>query len=470
MSSVPNGVSSDGTHVWVTNAASDTVTELDASTGAVVQTITGSANPAGVSSDGTHAWVANIGSGTVSEILEDSQAITFTGPGTGTVGGSASMSATGGASGNPVVFTVDATSGAGVCTVSGTDGATVHYTGAGSCVIDANQAAGNGYTAAAQVQQTITVSPGAQVISFTGPGAGTVGGSASLSATGGASGNPVVFTVDASSGAGVCTVSGADGATVHYTGAGSCVIDANQAAGGGYNAAAQVQQTMTVDQAPAFVLDSPPLTATAGQPYDYVFAASGTPAPAYALAAGAPPWLSVNAATGQVAGTPPAGTTSFTYTVTAASTAGTATAGPFTVTVTAASPDADISATLACPASLTAGATGTCTLTVANAGPATAAKVTAAILLPPSLSEVSCTASCIPRRNALTWTLATLASGATATFAVTVKATRPGRARVLGIAESQTPHPSPRNNFAVQTITITRSHGPHHPWQPHWQW
>jgi uncharacterized repeat protein (TIGR01451 family) len=257
---------------------------------------------------------------------------------------------------------------------------------------------------------------------------------------------------------------------VHYTGTGSCVIDANQAAGGGYAAAAQVQQTITVDQAPAFVLDSPPLTATAGQAYDYVFAASGTPAPAYALAAGAPRWLSVSAATGEVTGTPPAGTTSFTYTVTAASTAGTATAGPFTVTVTAASPDADISAALACPASLTAGATGTCTLTVANAGPATATKVTAAILLPPSLSEVSCTAGCTRHRNTFTWTLATLASGASAQFAITVKATRPGRARLLSIAESHTPDPSPRNNTAVQTITITRSHAPYHPWRSRWQW
>jgi len=36
----------------------------------------------------------------------------------------------------------------------------------------------------------------------------------------------VVFSVDASSGAGVCTVSGD---TVSYAAAGSCVIDANQA-------------------------------------------------------------------------------------------------------------------------------------------------------------------------------------------------------------------------------------------------
>jgi len=72
-----------------------------------------------------------------------------------------------------------------------------------------------------------------------------------LSATGGASAQPVVFSVDAASGAGVCSVSGADGSTVRYLARGSCVIDANQAAGDGYAAAAQVQQTVTVSAAPA---------------------------------------------------------------------------------------------------------------------------------------------------------------------------------------------------------------------------
>jgi hypothetical protein len=101
----------------------------------------------------------------------------------------------------------------------------------------------------------------------------------------------------------VCTVSGTNGATVSYTGAGSCVIDANQAGNANYTAAPTVTATITVYQAPAFVLDSPPLTAVAGQAYDYTFEASGTPAPSYALASGAPSWLSVNASTGEVTGT-----------------------------------------------------------------------------------------------------------------------------------------------------------------------
>jgi hypothetical protein len=180
------------------------------------------------------------------------QTITFPSPGPGVVGQSATLAATGGASGNPVVFSVDASSGGGVCSVSGTNGSTVNYLAAGTCVIDANQAAGNGYAAAPQVQQTITVSTAdTQTITFPSPGPGVVGQSATLTATGGGSGNPVVFSVDASSGAGVCSVSGTNGSTVNYLAAGTCVIDANQAAGNGYAAAPEVQQTITVSAAPA---------------------------------------------------------------------------------------------------------------------------------------------------------------------------------------------------------------------------
>jgi uncharacterized repeat protein (TIGR01451 family) len=323
-------------------------------------------------------------------------------------------------------------------------------------VIDANQAGNASYTAAPQVTGTITVGQAAQSISFTAPATGTVGGSATLTATGGGSGNPVVFSVDPSSGSGVCTVSGTNGATVSYAAAGSCVIDANQAGNASYTAAPQVTGTITVNQAPVFVLGSPPLTAVAGQPYDYTFTASGTPAPTYALASGAPSWLSVNASTGEVTGTPPSGTASFSYAVTAANVAGTATAGPFTITVAKASSNADISVVLSCPASLTTGGTGTCTLTVANAGPATATKVVAGVRLPAALSETSCTSGCARHANVFTWTLASLASGASAKFAITVKASTAGKVVVLAAAASQNPDPHPLNNISVQQITITR--------------
>jgi hypothetical protein len=174
----------------------------------------------------------------------------FTAPTGATVGGSGSLSATGGASGNPVVFSVDSSSGAGVCSVSGTNGATVAFAHAGSCVLDVNQAGDSDYSAAPQSQHTISVAKASQSISgFTAPTGATVGGSGSLSATGGASGNPVVFSVDSSSGAGVCSVSGTNGATVAFAHAGSCVIDANQAGDSDYSAAPQSQHTISVAKA-----------------------------------------------------------------------------------------------------------------------------------------------------------------------------------------------------------------------------
>ena len=180
------------------------------------------------------------------------QSISFTAPASGTAGGSAALSATGGGSGNPVVFSVDASSGPGVCTVSGP---TVTYTAAGSCVIDANQAGNASYTAAPQVQRTITVNGILQSISFTAPASGTAGGSAALSATGGGSGNPVVFSV-ARQRPGVCTVSGT---TVTYTAAGNCVIDANQAGNARYADAPQVQRTIKVSkQSQSIIFSAPP--------------------------------------------------------------------------------------------------------------------------------------------------------------------------------------------------------------------
>jgi YVTN family beta-propeller protein len=64
----PVGVSSDGTHVWVTNLGENTVSEIEASTGEVINTINVGKLPLGVSSDGTHVWVTNHTDNTVSEI------------------------------------------------------------------------------------------------------------------------------------------------------------------------------------------------------------------------------------------------------------------------------------------------------------------------------------------------------------------------------------------------------------------
>ena len=203
------------------------------------------------------------------------QRITFNPILSGVVGQSAPLSATGGGSGNPVVFSVDPSSGSGVCTV---DGTTVDFTEAGTCTIDANQTGNAGYQAAPQATQSTTVAQANQTITFGPISRGVVGQSAPLSATGGGSGNPVVFTVDPSSGPGVCTV---EGTTVDFTAVGACTIDANQAGNAGYQAAPQATQSTTVGRStsptvktaqtitfspipPGVVGKSAPLSATGG--------------------------------------------------------------------------------------------------------------------------------------------------------------------------------------------------------------
>jgi hypothetical protein len=190
------------------------------------------------------------------------QTITFPNPAPGAVGQNATLTATGGASVNPVVFSVDASSGAGVCAVSGTNGSAVSYLAAGTCVIDANQAGGGEYQDAPQVSRTVAVAGLAQTITFgsTPQGPYFPQDTYQVAATGGGSGNAVTFTIDLQSAA-VCTVSGS---VVTFSQAGSCVIDANQPGNAKYQAAQQVQQTVTVNASSSTVPRLPGPVAAAG--------------------------------------------------------------------------------------------------------------------------------------------------------------------------------------------------------------
>ncbi len=188
------------------------------------------------------AFMAGIAAGTGLYVGLDGYfakvSISFTAPSSGTVGDSATLSATA-SSGLPVVFSVDPASGAGVCAISG---AVVSYAAAGSCVIDANQAGDSTYAATPPVQQTIAVTLKPQSITFPSPPASIVGNLVALLATA-SSRLPVVFSIDPASGAGVCTLYGS---AVSYATAGSCIIDANQAGNSTYAAAPPVQQTIAV--------------------------------------------------------------------------------------------------------------------------------------------------------------------------------------------------------------------------------
>ncbi|PIQ50688.1 MAG: hypothetical protein COW02_18920 [Comamonadaceae bacterium CG12_big_fil_rev_8_21_14_0_65_59_15] len=161
------------------------------------------------------------------------------------VGGSGTVTATGGASGNAVTFTTTTPT---ICTVAGTNGSTVTALAAGSCVIAANQAGNANYTAAPQTTQTIAVSAGTQSVSFGSAPTLVVGGTGTVSATGGASGNPITFTSTTPT---VCSVSGT---TVTVLLAGNCTIAANQAGNANYSAAVQTTQSIGVGQASLVLL------------------------------------------------------------------------------------------------------------------------------------------------------------------------------------------------------------------------
>ena len=204
------------------------------------------------------------------------QTITFTStpPTSAVVGGTYTVTASGGASGNPVTFSIDASAN-GSCSISG---ATVTFVAVGTCVIDANQAGNANYEAATQVQQSVDPEPLTQSITFTStpPSPALVGGTYTVTASGGASGNPVTFSIDASAN-GSCSISGA---TVTFVAVGTCVIDANQAGNANYEAATQVQQSFAVLGTQTITFTStPPKPAVVGGTYTVTASggASGNP-------------------------------------------------------------------------------------------------------------------------------------------------------------------------------------------------
>jgi hypothetical protein len=248
------------------------------------------------------------------------QTISFTAPSSPVTYGVSpiSLSATA-SSGLAVAFSVSS----GPCSVSGS---TLTVTGAGTCVVAANQAGNSDYSAAAQVTQSVTVNQAALTVtassvwraygtsnptfSYTvagfvnGDTSSVVGGSAAETTSAASSSapgsysitfssealtannytfsyvsgtltvtqasqtitfnaptspvtygvSPISLSATASSGlavafsvsSGPCSVSGS---TLTVTGAGTCVVAANQAGNSDYSAAAQVTQSVTVNQA-----------------------------------------------------------------------------------------------------------------------------------------------------------------------------------------------------------------------------
>jgi hypothetical protein len=129
--------------------------------------------------------------------------------------------------------------GDGTATLAGTPGA------AGTYPISIT--AHNGYGSDAVQSFTLTVNKADQTITFAALPNKTYGDAAfTVSASGGGAGNPVTF---ASSTPIICTTTGANGGSVTIVAAGMCSVTASQAGNANYNAATDVAQSFTVNQA-----------------------------------------------------------------------------------------------------------------------------------------------------------------------------------------------------------------------------
>jgi hypothetical protein len=162
------------------------------------------------------------------------QTIAFGALATRALGGAAFTVSATASSGLPVAF---ASTTAFVCTVAG---ASVTLASAGTCTIEATQPGNANWLAAAPVDQSFTVTPGSQTITFGALPSQPLGsGPIVLTATA-SSGLPVSFT---STTPAVCTVAGT---AVTLIAAGACTIQATQAGNGNYAAAPSVTQHFTV--------------------------------------------------------------------------------------------------------------------------------------------------------------------------------------------------------------------------------
>jgi hypothetical protein len=173
-------------------------------------------------------------------VAKGSQTITFGAAPTGVVAGATGkvVSATGGASGNPVTFSTTSLA----CAVNSSSGA-LTLLAVGICTIKADQAGNANYLAAAQASTDITVGQGSQTITFGAPPTGLViGVTGKFVIATASSGLPVTYS---SATPLVCAVDPSSG-TLTLLAAGTCVIDANQAGNASYSAATQAQQSVAV--------------------------------------------------------------------------------------------------------------------------------------------------------------------------------------------------------------------------------
>jgi hypothetical protein len=216
------------------------------------------------------------------------QAITFTSspPAVVTVGNGYHVSATGGGSGQPVILT--ASGGCSFPDPTETGAGNVTFNANEPCRITANQASGNGFTAAPQAVEEIEAQ---QILTFlsTPPGSPKIGDTYLISA-GSQVPSVITFSVDADSTG--CSLlndetfsdqgSFYESQTVSFTGSGTCIIDANAPDYfGAYTAAKQVQQSIVIAAATQTITftSSAPSAATYGGSYSPTATGGGSDEP-----------------------------------------------------------------------------------------------------------------------------------------------------------------------------------------------
>jgi hypothetical protein len=225
--------SGSGTAVTFSNP---TATDLvDGSVAVISSPASGSTFPIGTRTVNCTATDAhgNSSSASFTVTVQGAQTINF-GSLSGKTFGDApfAVSATGGTSGQPVTFSIVS----GPATISGN---VVSLTGTGFVTVRASQAGAGDYLAAANVDRSFAVAKAPQAIAFSLPVEAILTNTFALEATGGASGNPVTFTVQSGPGS-------ISGDRLSFTAPGSVVVRASQAGDANYNAAANVEQVITV--------------------------------------------------------------------------------------------------------------------------------------------------------------------------------------------------------------------------------
>jgi hypothetical protein len=179
-------------------------------------------------------------------------------PGAGSAHGTYTPHATA-TSGDNVIVTIDKSSSG--CSLSG---ATVTFTGGGTCVVDYNDPGNATYAAAAQVTQSVKVYAKNVISTSAVPSAGSTGGRFAPGSTA-TSGDRVVVTLDKSSTG--CALSGV---WVDFTGLGRCKVDFNDPGNGPFGPASQVQRSVTVYAANVIYVSTPPAAGAIHETYSPV--------------------------------------------------------------------------------------------------------------------------------------------------------------------------------------------------------